>query len=169
MTIDTTAPNQPTITTTAPAQNNATSIDIAGTAEANSTVKLYNGVTLVATLAADASGNWHDNGIALTDGADYSFTTTATDAAGNTSVPSIALVFHDSQTAPTGGTPDLVAASDSGALATDNITDVTSPTFTVALGPTVAAGDTVELLLGGSSLANDVTHTITPPTSRPAA
>ena len=100
VTIDTTAPNQPTITTTAPAQNNASSIDIAGSAEANSTVKLYNGVTLIATLAADGSGNWHDNAIPLTDGADYSFTATATDAAGNTSVPSTALAFHDNQIAP---------------------------------------------------------------------
>ena len=38
---------------------------------------------------------------------------------------------------------------------------MTAPTFTVALSPTVAAGDTVQLLLGGSGLAHPVTHTIT--------
>ena len=64
-------------------------------------------------------------------------------------------------TAPTGGTPVLTAASDSGTSQTDNITDVTAPTFTVALDSTVAAGDTVQLLLGGSALAHPVTHTIT--------
>src|SRR4029077_2941781 len=83
-----------------------------------------------------------------------------TDAAGNSSTTS-ALAITLNTTAPTGGTPDLVAASDSGASANDNITAVTSPTFTVALNPTVAAGDTVQLLLGGSALAHNVTHTIT--------
>ena len=83
-----------------------------------------------------------------------------TDAAGNSSTTSALAVTLDT-TAPTGGTPDLVAASDSGVSATDNITAVTSPTFTVALNPTVAAGDTVQLLLGGSALAHNVTHTIT--------
>ena len=38
---------------------------------------------------------------------------------------------------------------------------MTSPTFTVALNSTVAVGDTVQLLLGGSALAHDVLHTIT--------
>ena len=38
---------------------------------------------------------------------------------------------------------------------------MTAPTFTVALNPTVAAGDTVQLLLGGSPLAHPVTHSIT--------
>ena len=64
-------------------------------------------------------------------------------------------------TAPTGGTPDLAAASDSGSSSTDNITDVTAPSFTVALDPTVVAGDTVQLLLAGTPLAHPVTHTIT--------
>jgi Bacterial Ig-like domain len=64
-------------------------------------------------------------------------------------------------TAPTGGTPTLTVASDSGTSDTDGITNVTAPTFTVSLNPTVAVGDTVQLLLGGSPLANPVTHTIT--------
>ena len=83
-----------------------------------------------------------------------------TDAAGNSSTTAALAVTLDT-TVPTGGTPDLVAASDSGVSTTDNITAVTSPTFTVALNPTVAAGDTVQLLLGGSALAHNVTHTIT--------
>jgi VCBS repeat-containing protein len=84
---------------------------------------------------------------------------TDTDAAGNTSSTNI--TFTLDKTAPTGGTPDLIAASDSGTSSTDNITKVTNPTFTVALNSTVVAGDTVELLVGGSSLANPVIHTIT--------
>ena len=92
----------PVINTTAPAQDNAASINIVGTAEALSTVTLYNGASVVGTTAADGSGNWHVNGIALTDGTDYSFTATATDAATNTSGASNALAFHDDQTAACG-------------------------------------------------------------------
>ena len=38
---------------------------------------------------------------------------------------------------------------------------MTAPSFTVALNPTVAAGDTVQLLLAGTPLAHPVSHTIT--------
>jgi hypothetical protein len=109
----------PVINTTAPAQDNAVSINIVGTAEALSTVTLYNGASVVGTTAADGSGNWHINGIALTDGIDYSFTATATDAATNTSGPSNALAFHDDQTPPA-VTESLV--SDTGSSSTDKIT-----------------------------------------------
>ena len=64
-------------------------------------------------------------------------------------------------TTPTGVTPDLAAASDSGLSSTDDITNIAGLTFNVALNATVAVGDTVQLLLGGAPLANPVTHTIT--------
>src|SRR5262249_45188878 len=92
---DQTAPNAPVITTTAPAQNAAPSIDISGTAEASSTVTLSNSVTVVGTTTADGSGNWHVNGITLVDGAHYNFTATATDAAGNTGGASNPLIFDE--------------------------------------------------------------------------
>ena len=38
---------------------------------------------------------------------------------------------------------------------------MTAPSFTVALNPTVVAGDTVQLLLAGTPLAHPVSHTIT--------
>src|ERR1019366_6344511 len=75
-------------------------IDIAGTAEIGSTVTLYNnGSTVVGMTTADSSGNWQVNSVTLINGTDYSFTATATDAAGS-STPSTPLVFHDNQTAP---------------------------------------------------------------------
>lgn len=95
---DQSAPAAPVISTTAPQEVDAAFIDIAGTAEANSTVKLYNDSSLVGQTTADGTGNWHLNGIFLTDGVDYNFTATATDAAGNTSDSSNALAFHDHQT-----------------------------------------------------------------------
>ena len=68
------------ITAVAPAQNNASSINIAGTAEANDSVTLSNKGNVVGTTTADSGGHWSINGIPLSDGADYSFTATATDA-----------------------------------------------------------------------------------------
>ena len=88
------------------------------------------------------------------------FTAVFADAAGNTSTTSALSITLDT-TAPTGGTPDLIAASDTGSSNTDNLTRQTAPTFQVALDPTVQAGDTVELKLGGGSLTHPVLHTIT--------
>ena len=95
-------------------------------------------------------------------GADGSKSITAqlSDSFGNSSTTA-ALTMTLDTTAPSGGTPALTAASDSGTSHTDGLTDVTAPTFTVALNPTVAAGDTVQLLLGGAALAHAVTHTVT--------
>ena len=89
-----------------------------------------------------------------------SFTAVFADTAGNTSTTSALSITLDT-TAPTGGTPDLIAASDTGSSNTDNLTRQTAPTFQVALDPTVQAGDTVELKLGGGSLTHPVLHTIT--------
>lgn len=50
---------------------------------------------------------------------------------------------------------DLATASDSGTSNTDNTTNVTAPTVRVSLtGTSAVAGDTLELLLGGSSLTH---------------
>jgi hypothetical protein len=84
--IDTTAPEPPVIT--APADNTVTSDNtptIRGTAEANSTVDVYDGATLIGTVKADAAGNWTlIPETALADG-NHIITATATDAAGNVS------------------------------------------------------------------------------------
>ena len=106
-----------------------------------------------------SAGTWSFTTTALSDGS-HSFTAKATDNAGNITTTAAVTATVDT-TAATGGTPDLVAASDSGSSTTDNVTNITSPTFTVALNATVAVGDTVELLLGGASFAHAVTHTIT--------
>ena len=138
---------------------NDNTLTLTGSAAANSTVNVYDGATLLNSVVASASGTWTYTTAALADGT-HSLTATDT-VSGSTSAASTALSVTIDTTAPTGGTPNLATASDSGASATDNITDITSPTFTVALNPTVAVGDTVQLLLGGSALAHNVTHTIT--------
>jgi hypothetical protein len=59
------------------------------------------------------------------------------------------LVFNGDDGAPS--TPDLAAASDSGRSATDNITRITTPTFTGNIPGAPAATGTVELLLDGAA------------------
>ncbi len=128
-------------------------IQISGTAEIGSSLTV-NG----AAVTVDGTGHWTTSVTPAGQGA-LVVTAVATDAAGNSATTSTTLTVDT--IAPTGGTPDLVAASDSGVSSTDNITDVTAPSFTIALNPTVAAGDTVQLLLSGSPLAHPVSHTIT--------
>ncbi|WJW93806.1 Ig-like domain-containing protein [Enterobacter pseudoroggenkampii] len=85
---------------------NDTRPTLSGTAEANATVRIYDGITLVGTVTADGSGNWTlpQTTTALAEGT-HNFTATATDAAGNTSVASaVTTIIVDTiaPTAPTG-------------------------------------------------------------------
>ena len=139
---------------------NQPSLILTGTvsgADAGTTIAIFDGATQIG-VANISGGTWSAN-VTLNNGANL-LTAQVVDAAGNTAT-SGAVTYTLNTTAPTGGTPDLVAASDSGSSNSDNITSVTAPSFTVALGATVVAGDTVELLLGGSPLAHPVTHTVT--------
>ncbi|MCP4304289.1 MAG: tandem-95 repeat protein [bacterium] len=61
-----------------------------GTAEADSTVTVYDGAVLLGTVLADGNGDWDFTTVSLAQGA-HSFTATATDAADNTSVASTSL------------------------------------------------------------------------------
>jgi serralysin len=72
-----------------------------GTAEANSTVKVYLNDKVIATATADASGLWSARStVALADGLNYRAYATATDAAGNVSSGSSGITFHIDATAP---------------------------------------------------------------------
>ena len=57
-------------------------VSLTGSAEANSTVTISDGVTLLGTAAADGTGAWSYTTAALLDGA-HSLTAKATDTAGN--------------------------------------------------------------------------------------
>jgi len=81
--IDTTAPSAPTSLTNTSQGNDNTPI-ITGTAEAGSTIKLFEGGTLLGSALADSNGAFSITTTTLSDG-NYSLTATATDAAGNIS------------------------------------------------------------------------------------
>jgi large repetitive protein len=159
MTLDTVAPvvtigNGGGLTNQA-AQTIGGSVDVA---DAGAAVTVLDGGTPVGTAIVQGDGSW-STGVTLNSGSN-SLTAAVTDAAGNSGL-SNTVFYALNTTAPTGGTPVLVAASDSGVSSADDITNMVAPTFTVALGATVAAGDTVQLLLGGAPLAHPVLHTVT--------
>jgi hypothetical protein len=85
VTIDTIAPNAPVITGNTIVNTNQ--VQFTGTAVAGSTVKVFDGTTVLATLTANASGGWSFTTGALPGGA-HVFTATASDVAGNTSAAS---------------------------------------------------------------------------------
>ncbi|MDR6774964.1 Ig-like domain-containing protein [Azospirillum sp. BE72] len=143
--IDTTAPTAPgnldlandddTLT------NNATP-PITGTAEAGSTVLLYDGNLLVGSATADGGGVWTVSPSSALSDAAHSLTVRAVDAAGNTSAASSALtVTVDTVAAPPGA---LDLTTDSGASSTDNLTNITTPT----IAGTAEAGNRVVLYDG---------------------
>ena len=110
---DTTAPAAPTITsitddaspitgTIAPGgSSNDTSLDLTGTAEAGSSVSIYNSSTLLGTTTADnTTGAWSYNATGLSNGSTYVFNATATDAVSNTSSASSNYTVTVDTTAP---------------------------------------------------------------------
>ncbi|WP_191601785.1 Ig-like domain-containing protein [Marinomonas algicola] len=153
VTIDTDAPNAPSVADLSSASDsgssstdnvtNDTTPTVTGTAEANATVTLYDtdGSTSLGSVTADGSGNWSITSNTLMEG-DQTLTTKATDAAGNTSVASAGLTVTIDTAAPSApSVADLANASDSGSSNSDNITNDTTPTVT----GTAEAGASVTL------------------------
>ena len=63
---------------------NDNTLTLTGTAEANATVKVYDGATLLGSATANGTGAWSFTTAALANGA-HSLSATASDLAGNTS------------------------------------------------------------------------------------
>ncbi|MBR1170972.1 Ig-like domain-containing protein, partial [Bradyrhizobium liaoningense] len=83
--VDTAAPDAPIPVSDILASDNK--VVVSGTAEAGSTIKLYEGTTLLGTAVAGSGGTWSIMTGSLAAGA-HAFTATSTDPAGNTSCPS---------------------------------------------------------------------------------
>ena len=136
VTIDTKSPAAPTTPDLAEASDsgasktdnltNAKTPVFNGLAEANSTVNLFDGATLIGSAVADGSGAWSITASTLADGV-RSITAKASDIAGNNGVASAALSVTIDTTIAAPTALDLATASDSGASSTDNITKDTTP------------------------------------------
>jgi len=169
VTIDTTAPSSPgaidldsgsdTGLSNSDNVTSDTTPTFNGTAEANSTVTLYDtdGTTVLGTTTADGSGNWTITSSTLAGGS-HTLTVKAKDAAGNESGASSSLSVTIDTTAPNAPTGlDLLAGSDSGTSNTDNITSNNTPTVSGAgaePGSTVTLYDTNGTTVLGTATAD---------------
>ena len=158
VTIDTTAPVAPSITSFSPDSGvvgdgitNATMLTVTGTAEANSTVKVYDGATLLGTATANGSGAWSYTTGTLASGT-HSLTATATDAAGNVSAASSGLAVTIDTTAPVA--PSITSFSPDTGVVGDHITDVSTLTLT----GTAESNSTVKVYDGATLLGTASTN-----------
>jgi RHS repeat-associated protein len=168
--LDVTPPGLPSVPDLAAASDSGTSSTddvtndptptFVGTADTGLLVKLYADGTLVGSATAAANA-WSITASSLADDV-YAVTATATDAANNESDPTSPLtVTIDTEDPELPDAPDLTSASDSGASATDDVTNDTTPTLTGS----GTSGMTVQLFAGagqvGSSAVSGGTWSIT--------
>ncbi|MEB3284870.1 MAG: Ig-like domain-containing protein [Candidatus Sericytochromatia bacterium] len=112
---------------------------LVGTAEKNTTVNVYAGAILLGTTVADGDGKWRldldAEGQTLPEGVN-SLTATATDAAANTSAPSVAkqVEIDTSAFAPPVIT-GLTTGSDTGYSDYDQVTNIARPVLTGTVAP----------------------------------
>ena len=140
---------------------NDNTLTLTGTAEANTTVKIYDGTTLLNSVTASGSGAWSYTTPALANGA-HSLTATATDAAGNTGVASSALAVTIDTTAPV---VTQTAATPSSGIEfpgdTVTVTLTLSEVVTVTGTPTLALNDGGTATYTGGSGTNALTFSYT--------
>ena len=136
--VDLTAPDAPVITDPLAGLRNTTITEISGTAEANSTVEVFDDGTSLGTTDADNTGAWSLTGLNLGEGS-HSLTATATDEAGNTGPASDAVVVVVDLTAPARSSYN------------DPLAGLRNTTITEISG-TAEANSTVEVFDGGNTL-----------------
>lgn len=154
VTVDTKAPSAPVLVSDSVVNTNHVVLN--GTAEANSSIKVYDGTTVVGTGTTSATGAWSVTTSALTTGA-HALTATASDVAGNVSVmsqpldPVIGTTSTSTGTTTTGSTtatppatPSIASFSTDSGVIGDHITNDSTLTLT----GTAVANSTVKLFDG---------------------
>ena len=156
VTIDTAAPVAPTIASFSTDSGvvgdritNDNTLILAGTAEANATVKVYDGAMLLGSAVASGTGAWSYTTVALGNGG-HNLAATATDAAGNTSPVSSAFAVTIDTAAPVA--PTIVSFSTDSGVVGDRITSDN----TLILAGTAEANATVKVYDGATLLGSAV-------------
>ena len=158
LTIDTTPPAAPVITTaegligseTKPLANGgSTKSDnpkLSGTGEPGATITVFDNDVRLGTVIVQPNGTWTYTPTLLTDGP-HKFTATATDVAGNTGIPSAGFTLTVDNLAPAKPLPPVITddASPITGIVTNGITNDTTPTFS----GTGNAGDVIAIYLDG--------------------
>ncbi|WP_208608655.1 Ig-like domain-containing protein [Bradyrhizobium stylosanthis] len=142
-TVDSVAPTAPSITSAvddvAPILGNVanggttndTSLVLNGTAEANTTIAIYDGANLLNTVTTAGNGQWTYTATGLSEGG-HNFTATATDAAGNISPTSTAYGLTVDTIAPVAGALAFAGLNDSGSANTPPVTQDNAFTLNLA-------------------------------------
>jgi hypothetical protein len=140
-----------------------------GTAEANSTVTLYDtgGITVLGTDTTDGSGNWSITSSTLSEGP-HTITTKATDAAGNISAASSGLTITINTTAPAVAITSDVPTLKAGETATITFTFSEDPGSSFTDADITVSGGTLGAL-SGSGLTRTASFTPTANTNGGAA
>jgi hypothetical protein len=134
-------PQPPVITAPSSGTTTNGAITVSGTASANASISIFNGLKVIATASADATGNF-SAGVTLGVGS-YSLTATQT-LNGATSIASTALSITVAPTPPT------IASPASGYSSTNSI---------VAVGGTGLSGATVTILDGTTAVGTGAADT----------
>lgn len=123
----------PVVTVMLGAYDGAVSSDdiiLTGTAQSNGAVTIENGGTAIATVTADASGNWNYTTGAFADGT-YALTASQTDAAGNTGAATVAVTLDHIYTGNVNDIDDtstvFVVLDKPGSTANIDLTNNTQP------------------------------------------
>ena len=156
VTIDTAAPNAPTIDSYSSDSGvagdhitNDTTLVLQGSAEAKATIRVYDGATLLGTTTANGSGAWSfstSSAVASLADGQHSFTATAVDTAGNAGAASAALDVLVDTAAPSIPTIDGYS-NDTGTVG-DGITADNTLTLTGTAEP----DSSVQVFDGGALL-----------------
>jgi len=145
VTIDTHAPAAPVLVSDSIVNTNQ--VLLSGTAEANSTITVYNGTAVVGTAITNSTGAWSVTTSALSSGM-QALTATATDVAGTVSAMSQPLdpVIPGATQAP--AAPKITSFSPDTGVVGDHITSDNTPTL---IG-TAVAGSTVNVFDGAKQV-----------------
>ena len=177
--VDTAVPNVPEITdiiddvgsiqgsTPSGSSSDDTTPTLVGTAEAGSTVRIFDGVNLLGQTTANSSGDWaFTPATALTNGT-HSFVVTATDAAGNVSDPSNNYVLTIDTIAPSTPTGTLSYEDNIGTVQSTTSTAPTTDDTRPGVNVGTSLSGTPKLYVDGVFVAADydaVRGTLTPVT-----
>ncbi|WP_297195982.1 Ig-like domain-containing protein [uncultured Pluralibacter sp.] len=155
-TVDTIAPDVPVISLVlddvGPVQGNLSNPGVTddptptlnGTAEAGSTVTIYDGAKAIGSVKADESGKWTYTPTSNLSEGEHRFTVTATDAAGNVSGKSGEFVVTTDYTPPSADNLAITSIEDNVGLVTGNVASGgTSDDRMPIIRGTGTAGDTI--------------------------
>jgi hypothetical protein len=162
MTVDTVAPGAPSTPVLASGDDSGASnsdgitnknpLSFSGTTEPVATVRLYDGATEVGQVTTN-DGNWTIPVAGLAEGS-HTLTAVATDNAGNVGTASAGLTITVDRTPPTTTVASATLGTDTGASATDMVTNAAAQTISGTLSANLAAGERVMVSLDNGATWN---------------